>query len=418
MIDSDRPGWAVFMEVCGFMKGRYRYIIAGGGLAGASAIKGIREHDSEGTIVLLGAEAHRPYDRPPLSKKLWLGKKKVEDIFIGSPEFYEKNRVELRLGKKAVALDVKAREVRDEEGRVYGYEKLLIATGCQPRKLEIPGADLRDVCYFRTLDDYFFLREKVFDGASAVIIGGGFIGSELAAVLSVNKVSVTMVFPSSYLCNRVLPEALGQSVQKDFIDRGIRVLANTTPTAFEQKGKKFSVLTKERGALECDLLIVGAGVFPSAGLAEGALLKTGDGIEVNSRLQTSDADVYSAGDVASFPYRELGERKRVEHWDNAMSQGQLAGENMAGADKEYDYMPYFFSDLFDFGYEAVGEVSSKLDVVADWQVENKKGVLYYLKDNMVRGVMLCNVWDRVEDARALIRKKEIVTADGLKGRIR
>ncbi len=163
MIDSDRPGRAVFMEVCGFMKDRYRYIIAGGGLAGASAIKGIREHDSEGTILLLGAEAHRPYDRPPLSKKLWLGKKKVEDIFIGSPEFYEKNRVELRLGKKAASLDARAREVRDEEGRVYGYEKFLIATGCQPRKLDIPGADLRDVCYFRTLDDYFFLREKAFD---------------------------------------------------------------------------------------------------------------------------------------------------------------------------------------------------------------------------------------------------------------
>mgnify|MGYP003451979405 FL=1 len=396
----------------------YRYIIVGGGLAGASAIKGIREHDAEGSIVLLGAEGHRPYDRPPLSKKLWLGKKKVEDIFIGEPGFYEKNGVELQLGKRVVALDTKAHEVKDASGKVYRYEKLLIATGCSPRKLDIPGGDLREVCYFRSLDDYTFLREKAAEGASAIIIGGGFIGSELAAVLSVNKVSVTMVFPSDYLCNRVLPPSLGLSVQKDFIDRGIRVLANTTPTAIEQKGKEFFVSTKERGVLESDIVVVGPGVAPSIELAEGALLKTGDGIEVDSRLCTSDPDVYSAGDAASFPYKELGVRKRVEHWDNAMSQGRLAGENMAGADKEYDYMPYFFSDLFDFGYEAVGEVSSRLDVVAHWQEENKKGVLYYLKENMVRGVMLCNVWDKVEEARQIIRKKEVVTAEGLKGRIR
>ena len=170
--------------------------------------------------------------------------------------------------------------------------------------------------------------------------------------------------------------------------------------------------------LESGIVVVGAGVAPSIELAECALLKTGDGIEVDSRLCTSDPDVYSAGDAASFPYKELGVRKRVEHWDNAMSQGRLVGENMAGADKEYDYMPYFFSDLFDFGYEAVGEVSSRLDVMADWQEENKKGVLYYLKDNRVRGVMLCNVWDKVEEARQIIRKKEVVTAEGLKGRIR
>lgn len=395
----------------------YKFIIAGGGLAAASAVKGIREHDPDGSILLLGSEAHRPYDRPPLSKKLWLGKKKVEDIFIGQPGFYEKNGVELALGKKAVALDTQAHELRDASGKAYKYGKLLIATGCSPRKLDIPGGDLKDVCYFRTLDDYVFLKEKAREGASVVIIGGGFIGSELAAVLSVNKVSVTMVFPSDYLCNRVLPPQLGLSVQKDFIGKGIRVIANTTPTAIERKGEKFFVTTRERGVLESDIVVVGAGVAPSIELAAGAHLKTGDGIEVDSRLRTSSPDVYAAGDVASFPYKELGGLKRVEHWDNAMSQGKLAGENMAGANKEYDHMPYFFSDLFDFGYEAVGEVSSRLDVVAHWQEENKKGVLYYLKDNVVRGVMLCNVWEKVEEARELIRKKEVVTAEALKGRI-
>jgi 3-phenylpropionate/trans-cinnamate dioxygenase ferredoxin reductase subunit len=400
------------------MKGRYRYIIVGGGLAGASAIKGIREHDREGAIFLVGAEPHRPYDRPPLSKKLWFGKKKVEDIFIDPPGFYEKKGVELRLGTRAVSLDAKAHELKDETGAVYGYEKLLLATGTAPKKLAIPGGSLKEVCYYRSLDDYSFLREKAKDGASAIIVGGGFIGSELAAALCLNKVSVTMLFPSAYVCNRVLPESLGRAVQNDFMEKGIKVFANTTPVSFEYRGGHFIVTTADSRVFESDMLVVGAGVAPSVDLAESAGLTTGDGIGVDSHLRTSDVDVYAAGDAALFPYLALGRKMRVEHWDNALSQGHLAGENMAGAQKEYVHMPYFFSDLFDFGYEAVGDVSTKLEVVADWQEENKKGVLYYMKDSVVMGVMLCNVWDKVDEARELIRKKEAVTIEGLKGRIR
>lgn len=400
------------------MKGNYRYIIVGGGLAGASAIKGIREHDRDGSILLFGAEPHRPYDRPPLSKKLWFGKKKVEDIFIDPPDFYEKNGVELKLGTRVVSLDTKTRELKDETGAVCGYEKLLLATGAAPRKLDIPGGSLKEVCYYRSLDDYSRLREKAAEGASAIVIGGGFIGSELAAALCVNKVSVTMLFPSPYLCSRVLPEALGQAVQDDFINRGVKIFAKISPASFEYRDKKFIVKTADHRVFEADMLVVGVGVAPSVELAEGAGLILGDGIDVDSSLRTSDPHVYSVGDSAYFPYRQLGRKMRVEHWDNALSQGLLAGENMAAAGKEYDHMPYFFSDLFDFGYEAVGEVSTTLEVVADWQEENKKGVLYYLKDGHVKGVMLCNVWDKVEQARELIRKKEAASRGSLKGRIR
>src|SRR4030067_2252028 len=195
------------------MKRNYRYIIVGGGLAGASAIKGIREHDSAGSILLVGAEPYMPYDRPPLSKKLWLGKKKVEDIFIDPSGFYEENGVDLRIGTRAASLDAKARELRDEAGAIFGYEKLLLATGAAPKKLDIPGGSRKEVCYYRSLDDYSRMREKAVEGARAIIVGGGLIGSELAAALSVNKVSVTMLFPSPYLCSRGLPEALGPSVQ-------------------------------------------------------------------------------------------------------------------------------------------------------------------------------------------------------------
>lgn len=397
---------------------RYRYIIVGGGLAGASAIKGIRAHDKDGPILLLGAERHMPYDRPPLSKKLWFGKKKVEEIFIEPPGFYEKNGVEIRLGTRAASIDAKARELRDDSGTSFGYEKLLLATGTVPRRLDIPGGDMKEVCYYRSLDDYGFLKERAREGTSVIMVGGGFIGSELAAALSYNKVSVTMLFPSSYICSRVFPEALGHAVQDDFIKRGIKVFARTTPSSFEHKRGRFIVTTSDHRVFESETLVVGAGVVPSVELAEGAGIILGDGIDVDSQLRTSEPDIYAAGDCAYFPYRELGRKTRVEHWDNALSQGFLAGENMAGAGKVYDHMPYFFSDLFDLGYEAVGEVSSRLSVAADWQEENKKGVLYYLKDNRVKGVMLCNVWDKVDEARALIRKKEAVTPERLKGRIR
>jgi len=400
------------------MKADFRYIIVGGGLAGASAIKGIREHDGEGSILLLGAEPHRPYDRPPLSKKLWTGKKKLEDIFIDPPLFYEKNGVDLRLGSPAVSLDTKSRELRDASGGVFGYEKLLIATGAAPKRLGIPGGTLEEVCYFRSLDDYTRLRQKAASGSTAIIVGGGFIGSELAAALSVNGVSVTMIFPSAYLCSRVFPASLGYAVQDDFIGRGVRIFPNTTPAAFEYAGGRFIVTTADHRVFEADMLVVGAGVAPSVALAESAGIILGDGIDVDAYLRTSDADVYAAGDSAYFPYRELGRKVRVEHWDNALSQGHLAGENMAGAGKEYTHMPYFFSDLFDFGYEAVGDVSSSLEVLADWEEENSKGVLYYMKDGFVKGVMLCNVWDKVEEARELMRKKEPASPKGLVGWIR
>lgn len=399
------------------MARKYRYIIVGGGLAGASAIKGMRELDKDGGILLIGAERHRPYDRPHLSKKLWLGKKKVEDIFIDPQDFYGMNGVETLFGAKAASLDAKTREVRDDSGNVYGYEKLLLATGGVPRKLAIPGGDIKEVCYYRSLDDYNFLRERARPGSSVIIVGGGFIGSELAAALNQNQVSVTMLFPSAYLCSRVLPESLGHAVQDDFIKRGIKVFAKTTPASFEYKGGRFVVRTSDHRVFEADTLVVGAGVSPSVELAESAGIITGDGIDVDSKLRTSDERVYAAGDCAYFPYKELGRKMRVEHWDNALSQGLVAGENMAGAQKEYDHMPYFFSDLFDFGYEAVGEVSSSLEVAYDWQEENKKGVIYYMKEGKVRGVMLCNVWDKVEEARALIRKKEIVKPEDLKGKI-
>lgn len=399
------------------MKRDFRYIIAGGGLAGVSAIKGIREHDGKGAILLIGAERHMPYDRPPLTKKLWFGKKKVEDIVLNPDGYYGKNNAELRLGKKIVSINPAEKTVADSEGVVFGYEKLLLATGGEPRRLETEGANLEGVSYYRTLDDYNSIKAKAVEGAKAVIIGGGFIGSEMAASLNMNRVAVTMVFPSPYICHRVFPEPLGRAIQDAFMKRGIKIVTGA-PTAFAKKGEGFLTRTLDGSEIGSDILIVGAGITPSVELAQKAGLKTDNGIEVDGFLRTSDPEIYAAGDNANFPYKALGKRTRVEHWDNAMIQGETAGANMAGAMREYAHMPYFFSDLFEFGYEAVGEVDSSLEAAYDWQDEFSKGVVYYLRDGKVRGVMLCNVWDKVPAARELIKSGKEFTHEGLKGAIR
>jgi 3-phenylpropionate/trans-cinnamate dioxygenase ferredoxin reductase subunit len=396
----------------------YMYIIVGGGLAGASAVEGIREVDESGSLLMIGGERHLPYDRPPLSKKLWLGKKKVEDIFIHDGQFYKDKGVDLALGTRAEKLDPLAKSLLADDGKVYRFKKLLLATGGSPRRLPIPGGDVEGICYYRYLDDYLRMRRDAKEGGSATIVGGGFIGSEIAAALTENKVRVTMVFPEAYLCSRVFSEPLGMSIQDRFRDRGIVVLSEDRPASFRKEGDRFLTVTEKGGRIESDLLIVGIGIVPSADLAAGAGLRTANGVAVDEYLRTSDPDIYAAGDNAFFPYQALGRSMRIEHWDNALNQGRQAGRNMAGAKEEFTYMPYFFSDLFEFGYEAVGEVSTELDIFADWQKENDTGVVYYLRDGRVRGVMMCNVWDRVEQARELIQKGGKTSPDTLRGAIR
>jgi len=388
-------------------------VIGGGGLAAASAIEGIRELDKKSSILLLGREKDLPYDRPPLSKDLWFGKKTVEKIFVQDKKFYSDHDVEVKSCIEVTALDPAKKEIQDSEGTVYHFEKLLLATGGRPRILDIPGGSLDGICYYRNLEDYRKLRTQVAAGKSAVVIGGGFIGSEIAAALSANQCKVTMIFPDEYLVHRIFPESLGRAIQAQYIKRGIRVISGDVPISFEKKDEKFITSTKNGQKIESDLIIVGVGLNPSIGLADGAGLKVGNGIIVDEYLKTSHADIFAAGDNTNFPYRALGIHTRVEHRDNALNQGKQAGRNMAGAKESYNYMPFFYSDLFEFGFEAVGEVDARLETIMDWQKENDTGVIYYTKDNKIRGAMMCNVWDKVEWARDLIRRDQHITSEKL-----
>ena len=389
------------------------FVIIGGGLAGASAVKGIRELNRDAPILMLGIEKALPYDRPPLSKKLWFGKEKVEDIFIHDEKYYGDQGVELKRGIEVVAIDPSRKEIKDRQGAVYRFEKLLLATGGAPRILGIPGGDLDGICYYRHLGDYQRMRVAATPGKSAVIIGGGFIGSEMAAALSANYLHVSMIFPEEYLVQRVFPKSLGRAIQEEYVKHGIQIFPGDSAVSFGRTNHGFVTRTQAGRRIEADIVIVGVGIKPSIELAESAGLEVGDGIIVDEYLKSSHPDIFAAGDNTNLPCVTLGQRMRVEHWDNALNQGRQAGRNMAGAHESYSYMPYFFSDLFEFGYEAVGEVDARLETIMDWQKKNDTGIIYYIKDDRIRGAMMCNTWNKVDWARDLIRKGQHITPQNL-----
>jgi NADPH-dependent 2,4-dienoyl-CoA reductase/sulfur reductase-like enzyme len=395
----------------------HSYLIVGAGLAAASAVDGIREYDPTGSILLVGSESSSPYERPPLSKQLWTGTKHREDIFCHPPSFYAEHGVELRLETTVATLDPARRVICDESGAAYGYRKLLLATGGTPRRLAVPGGDLEGLFYFRTLRDYDRLRLTADRAKSALVIGGGFVGSEIAAALSAYGLRVTMIFSGQWLGSRVFPEPLGRALTAEYRAKGIEVLAGDKPVSIARYADGYRTATRVGRDLLSDLVVAGIGIEPNTALAERAGLPVGDGVTVDQFLRTSDPDIYAAGDLACFPDATLGPR-RVEHWDNARSQGRCAGENMAGAGKPFDYMPFFFSDLFEFGYEAVGDTDARLETFADWQEENRTGVVYYLREGRVRGVMMCNLFGQMDAARALIQRSERISASELRGAIR
>lgn len=385
------------------MAQQFKYIIVGGGLAGASAIEGIRSRDDSGTIALFGKENRLPYDRPPLSKGLWFGKTTLEQLPVYPEPFYKSSNVHVFLGSEITEIDAKKNQVADKEGRRYTYEKLLIATGGLPRRLSFGEGVVR---YFRTADDYLELYESTKTLDSFALIGGGFIGGELAAALSTIGKHVTMIFPDDLILQRVLPRDLAVYVTDYYREKGITILHGDVPTDAVRSEGVVRLTTREGKKLTTDVALVAIGLNLHLETAKRAGLKVDNGITVNSLLQTSVPNIYAAGDIANFPAKSLDKNIRIEHWNNAQSQGRHAGENMAGANKPFDYLPYFYSDLFDLGFEAIGDLNSQLTTYQDWRDEFREGVVYYLDEGLVKGVLLWNVWGKVDNARALIDRKE------------
>ena len=372
----------------------YQYLIIGGGMTAAAAADGIREVDPTGRIGIISAERDAPYNRPPLSKGLWKG-----DPLDGIWRKPKGRAPELHLDRVIKEIIPKERRVNDSQGNVFAYEKLLLATGGTPRPL--PFAD-DQIIYFRTLADYRRLRALSEKSVQFAVIGGGFIGSEIAAALTMNGKKVTLIFPGHDVGERLFPRDLARYVSGIYKDKGVELVPGEKVVASEARGNQRALKTASGKTIVVDAVVAGIGMEPNVALAEAIGLKTENGIVVDEFLRTSSPDIYAAGDVAAFYNPTLGKRMRVEHEDNANSMGRLAGRNMAGMVEAYDHLPSFYSDMFELGYEAVGEVDSRLETFADWKRPNEEGVVYYLKDGRVRGVLLWNVWDQVPAARQLI----------------
>jgi 3-phenylpropionate/trans-cinnamate dioxygenase ferredoxin reductase subunit len=387
----------------------YQYLIVGGGLTGDAAVRGIRELDTEGSIGMISMEPDPPYMRPNLSKGLWKGRP-VEKIWRNTQHL----GVELHLKRKVTHLDTVKKCVRDEKGNEYTYDKLLLATGGSPIRLPFGGDH---VIYYRDFQDYQHLRTLSEQGEHFLVIGGGFIGSEIAAALTVVGKKVVMVFPEEAIGANIFPSDLSHFLNDYYRQKAVEVLPCDLVAGIEQSRDRSTVRTRSGRTFEVDGVVGGIGIRPNLELAQQAGLRVENGIIVDEHLRTSTSDIFAAGDVANFFHFSLGKRVRVEHEDNAIQMGKLAGRNMAGADESYIHVPMFYSDLFELGYEAVGEISSQLETVTDWQEPFKKGVVYYLEAGRVRGVLLWNVWDTVPAARDLLAEPGPFKAADLKGRL-
>jgi len=387
----------------------YRYLIVGGGLTGDAAAKAIHELDPEGSIGLFSAESDPPYNRPSLSKGLWKGKP-MERVWRKT----ETTGAVLHLGRTISNIDSKTKSVQDDSGQIYSYEKLLLATGGTPRKL--PFGDV-PINYFRDLNDYRQLRASAEAGARIAVIGGGFIGSEISAALSMIGNRATMLFPEKGIGARIFPPDLAIYLNEFYRSKGIKVLDGELVVGLEKIDKQIRVRTDCGTQLDVDYVVAGLGINPNVELAVMADLKLDRGIVVDEQMRTSQPDIYAAGDVATFYNNSLHTWLNVEHEENALWMGQIAGKNMTGANEVYQHLPLFFSDLFEIGYEGVGVVDSRMDIVADWKVPHEKGVIYYLRDKHLRGVLLWNVWKMADVARDLISESGPFEDKDLIGRI-
>jgi NADPH-dependent 2,4-dienoyl-CoA reductase/sulfur reductase-like enzyme len=382
----------------------FKYLIVGGGMAADAAVKGIREVDAGGAIGLIGAEPDAPYSRPPLSKALWKGKP-LDRIWRHT----EKHNVNLLLGRRAARLDPDHQTVTDNYGDEYGYHRLLLATGGRPRRLPFGGDN---IMYYRTVADFRRLQGLAEHAQRFTVIGGGFIGAEMAAALAMNGKQVTLIFPEATIGARVFQADIGQFLVEYYREKGVTVQPNALVSDVLNGGGPLRVVTSS-GEIEAEAVIAGIGLLPNIELGQAAGLAVENGIIVDEYLRATQPNIYAAGDVAASYSPALGKRLRFEHEDNALTMGRQAGRNMAGEQEVYTHLPFFYSDLFELGYEAVGEVDARLETLADWKVPYREGVIYYHAGGQVRGVLLWNVWDQVETARRLIVAHQPATPGAL-----
>jgi NADPH-dependent 2,4-dienoyl-CoA reductase/sulfur reductase-like enzyme len=390
------------------MAGSDTFVIVGGGLAATNAAETLRDSGFEGRIVLIGEEQHLPYERPPLSKGYLVGEQELETAFAHPAQWYEEKDIDLHLGSRVSALDVEGHAVA-VAGEEIGYDRLLIATGSRVRRLLTADASGAPVSYLRTIEDSERIKASLVPGRRIAVVGGGWIGLEVAAAARTAGCEVVVVEALEMPLVRVLGREVAEVFRSVHESHGVQVRTHMSVASVERAETGALVHLDDGAMLEADLVVVGIGVTPNVELAEAAGLKTDNGIVVDEWLRASHPDVFAAGDVANAYHPRLGRHVRVEHWDNAIEQGRTAARNMLGAEQRYERLPYFFTDQYDLGMEYVGHVGPEGydEVALRGDVLGGVFTAFWLRDGSVVAGMHANDWDATDDIRRIVSAKKV-----------
>jgi len=389
------------------------FIIVGASLAGAKAAEELRARGFDGRVVLIGSEPERPYERPPLTKDYLRGESEREKAYVHEEGFEAEHEIELLTGTTVRAIDPAASRIALEDGGELGFDRLLLTTGAEPRRIRVPGSDLPGVHYLRTLADCDALRERLGAGGHVVVVGAGWIGSEFAASARQRGLEVTMVDPRPLPNERIFGPEIGTFYRDVHAQRGVELFLGERLSSFEGDRVLRRVRTDSGRSIECDFAVVGIGVEPRVQLAQGAGLHLENGIVVDESLRTSASNVFAAGDVANAWHPFFSRRIRVEHWANALNQGPAAARAMLGEEVAYDRIPYFFSDQYDVGMEYSGYATEWEEVVLRGNRDGGEFIAFWLSDGRVAAGMNVNVWDVNEHVQALIRSRHPVDVGAL-----
>ena len=378
------------------------FVIEGASLAGAKAAEELRTCGFDGRIMLIGAEPERPYERPPLTKDYLRGESERDNAHVHPADFYPQQEIDLVAGVTVTAVDPGRSQVTLDDGRSLDYDRLLLATGAEPRRLQVPGADLGGIYYMRTLADCDLLRERLAGGGHVVVVGAGWIGSEIAASARQRGCEVTVVDPLAVPNERIFGTEIGTFYRDVHLQHGVTMMLGDGVDSFEGAGAVEWVRTARGREIECDFVVAGIGVIPRTGLAAGAGLDVNNGVVVDAGLRTSAPGIFAAGDVANAWHPFYQRPVRVEHWANALHQGPAAARAMLGQPVSYEHIPYFFSDQYDVGMEYRGLATGSEEVVFRGDRSRREFVAFWLRHERVVAAMNVNVWDQGQHIQALI----------------
>jgi 3-phenylpropionate/trans-cinnamate dioxygenase ferredoxin reductase subunit len=392
---------------------RQTFLIIGAGLAGASAVSQLRKDGFDGAVVLVGEELEPPYERPPLSKAYLRGEAGVDSIAIRDPSFYTEHDVDLRLSTRATAIRPASREVLLDDGSRLGYDRLLIATGSSPRRLDVPGHDLPGIHHLRTRADSAAIRQAASHASRASVVGAGWIGSEVAASLRQLGLPVAMIGPDATPLEKVLGPEVGGVFRDLHAAHGVDLSLGLRVVGFEGSAAVAAVRTSDGRRIAADLVVVGIGARPQIELAVEAGLDVGQGILVDEQLESSVPGIFAAGDVAEMWHPALKTRLRVEHQDNARRQGRAAARNMLGKAEPYVRLPYFYSDQYDLGVEYRGYAPAWDSVVTRGDLRTREFLAFWLADGRVMAAMNANTWDVGDELQELVDARRMVDPERL-----